>query len=181
MDAQTAFIIAQAISIITGVVAIVLKQMKTMRMILLFEVIANLLASSNYLLLGGDAGATVSVLAIVQSLVMYLFNRRERAVPVAVPAVFIALYVAGSVYSLISKADPMEIFPAISAVCFAVALTCKKPFFYRSWSVVNALCWIVYDGYTASYVMMAVHLGILLSTVIAIIRLDARAVRKTGR
>ena len=70
MDEQTAFILAQCISVGTGILAIALKQMKTMKMILLFEVIVNLLASTNYLLLGGDAGAIVSVLAILHSFVM---------------------------------------------------------------------------------------------------------------
>ena len=172
MDAQTAFLIAQGISIVTGVVAIVLKQMKTMRLILLFEVIANLLASSTYLLLGGDAGAIVSVLAILHSLIMFLFNRKEKSVPIAVPIAFIVLYTACSTYSIITKADPMEVLPAIAAVCFALALTQKKPRFDRVWSVINAFSWVIYDGYNAAYVMLAVHMGILISTVVAMVRID---------
>ena len=172
MNPQTAFILAQCISIGTGIMAIFLKQLKSMRMILLFETVVNLLASTNYLLLGGDAGAIVSVLAILQSLVLFLYNKKEKTPPIAMTVVFIVLYVACSVYSLIAKADFMELIPAAGAVCFAMGLTQKLPFRYRLWGVGNSLLWVVYDVYTASYVMMLVHLGIFLSTAIALIRID---------
>ena len=92
--------------------------------------------------------------------------------PVPITVLFIVLYTACSAYSLISKSDVMEILPAIAAVCFALALPQKKASRYRAWSVINATCWMVYDGYTASYVMLIVHLGILISTVTAMVRLD---------
>ena len=182
MDEQTAFILAQCISVGTGIMAIFLKQLKSMRMILLFEVIVNLLASTNYLLLGGDAGAIVSVLAILQSLVLFLYNKNEKTPHVAMTVIFIALYVACSTYSLITKADVMELIPALGAVCFAMALMQKSPFRYRLWGVGNSLLWVVYDAYTASYVMLLVHFGILVSTVVAMIRIDGilKFKRKNG-
>lgn len=172
MDEQTAFIIAQCVSVGTGVVAIALKQMKTMKMILLFEVITNLLASTNYLLMGGDSGAIVSILAIVNSFVMLLYNTKERKPHTAVIVAFSLAYVLCSTYSLISKNDAMEIVPAIGAVCFSMTLVQKIPYRYRLWSVGNLLCWVIYDTYISSYVMLLVHFGILLSTVVAIVRLD---------
>ena len=178
MDPNTAFILAQCISIGTGLVAIALKQMKTMKMILLFEAITNLLASTNYLLLGGDAGAIVSVLAIVHSTVMFLYNKDKKIPPVWITVVFIAAYTACSTYSLIAKADAMEILPAVGAACFALALTQKIPLRYRLWSVANSVVWMVYDGYNAAYVMLCVHFGILLSAVVALIRIDGFFNRK---
>ena len=172
MDEQTAFILAQCVSVGTGVMAITLKQMKTMKMILLFEVITNLLASTNYLLMGGDAGAIVSVLAILNSLVMLAYNKRGSKPHISVIVAFNVAYVACSIYSLIAKSDAMEILPAIGAVCFSMTLVQRLPFRYRLWSVGNLLCWVIYDTYIASYVMLLVHLGILLSTVIAMIRVD---------
>lgn len=178
MDAQTAFILAQCISVGTGIIAIALKQMKTMKMILLFEVIVNLLASTNYLLLGGDAGAIVSVLAILHSFVMLLYNKKEKTPSVAVTVAFMVVYTACSAYSLVAKSDVMEILPAIGAICFSMTLVQKLPFRYRLWSVGNCICWVIYDGYTASYVMLLVHFGILISTVVAMIRIDG--VLKSG-
>ena len=180
MNPQTAFILAQCISIGTGMIAIALKQMKTMKMILLFEVITNLLASTNYLLLGGDAGAIVSVLAILQSLVLFLYNKKEKTPHIAMTAIFISLYLACSTYSLITKADVMELIPALGAVCFAMALVQKSPFRYRLWGVGNSLLWVVYDVYTASYVMMLVHLGILASVIVALIRIDGILKPRSG-
>ena len=54
MNYETAYLIAQLISVVTGVLAIILMQLKNMKTILLFQIIVNLLAASNYLLLGGD-------------------------------------------------------------------------------------------------------------------------------
>ena len=182
MDEQTAFILAQCISVGTGILAIALKQMKTMKMILLFEVIVNLLASTNYLLLGGDAGAIVSVLAILHSIVMLLHSKKEKTPHVAVTVAFMVAYTACSTYSLIAKSDVMEILPAVSAICFSMTLVQKLPFRYRLWSVANCVCWVIYDGYTASYVMLLVHFGILVSTVVAMVRIDGilKFIKKNG-
>ena len=56
MDPVTAFWIAQSISVLTGVIAIVMMQFKNMKLVLTFQIIVNLLASANYLLLDGGAG-----------------------------------------------------------------------------------------------------------------------------
>ena len=182
MDEQTAFILAQCISVGTGILAIALKQLKTMKMILLFDVIVNLLASTNYLLLGGDAGAIVSVLAILHSIVMLLHSKKEKTPHAAVTVAFMAAYTACSTYSLIAKSDVMEILPAVSAICFSMTLVQKLPFRYRLWSVANCVCWVIYDGYTASYVMLLVHFGILVSTVVAMVRIDGilKFIKKSG-
>lgn len=172
MDPQVAFYLAQGISVVTGILAIVMMQFKNMKTILLFQIIVNLTASLNYLLLGGDTGAIVSMLAIVQSIVMFVYNTKGIKPHLVVIIGFVLCYVACSAYNIIMTRDPMELLPAFAAVCFSVSLVQEKPAAFRIWGALNPSCWLPYDIYTASYVMFCVHLGILISSLVAMIRVD---------
>ena len=172
MDHEVAFYLAQGVSVVTGILAISMMQFKNMRAILLFQIISNLLASTNYLLLGGDTGAIVSVLAIAQSVVMYFYNCRSKEPHKSVVATFILAYVAFSAYNVISSRDLMELLPAFSAICFAVSLLQKKPSNFRIFGALNPSFWLPYDLYTEAYVMFFVHFGILVSCLWAMIKLD---------
>ena len=172
MDHNVAFFIAQGISVVTGILAISMMQFKNMRLILLFQIISNLLASTNYLLLGGNTGAIVSVLAIAQSVIMYFYNCRSKDPHKSVVIMFIMAYVACSAYNVITSKDLMELLPAFSAICFAVSLLQKDPAKFRIFGALNPSFWLPYDLYTESYVMFFVHFGILASCLWAMIRLD---------
>jgi hypothetical protein len=172
MDPQVAFYLAQGISVVTGILAIVMMQFKNMKTILLFQIIVNLTASLNYLLLGGDTGAIVSMLAIVQSIVMFVYNTKGIKPHLVVIIGFVLCYVACSAYNIIMTRDPMELLPAFAAVCFSVSLVQEKPAAFRIWGALNPSCWLPYDLFTASYVMFCVHLGILISSLVAMIRID---------
>ena len=172
MDAQVAFWVAQGISIITGILAIVLKQMKEMKKILILEVVANSLATLNYVFVGGDSGWIVSGIAVLNAVVMLIYFLCNKKAPSFLVVVFLGIYITSSAVTLAVKGDFMELLPALSAVCYSVSMMQKKPSHYRAWSVLNPVFWTVYDIYTTSYVMSIVHFGIFVSTLIAMIRLD---------
>ena len=172
MDAQVAFWMAQGISIITGILAIVLKQMKEMKKILILEVVANSLATLNYVFVGGDSGWIVSGIAVLNAVVMLIYFLCNKKAPSFLVVVFLGIYITSSAVTLVVKCDFMELLPALSAVCYSVSMMQKKPSHYRAWSVLNPVFWTVYDIYTTSYVMSIVHFGIFVSTLIAMIRLD---------
>ena len=71
------FYIAQGISIVTALVAILSMQLKNMKSILVFQITANLLAASTYFLLGGFSGAGISLIAIIQLIVMFFYNKKN--------------------------------------------------------------------------------------------------------
>ena len=172
MDPQVAFFIAQGISVITGIMAIVMMQLKSMRVILIFQILTNLFASSSYLFLDGKSGMLVSLLAVVCSVVMYFYNTKNRKPHLLVAALFIAAYVASAVYSTVTSSDPWELLPAFSATCFVLSLIQIKTSYFRIFATLNPIFWLPYDLHTASYVMFIVHFGILVSSVIGMIRLD---------
>ena len=172
MNEELAFYIAQGISVLTGVLAILTMQLKNMRTILFLQVVINLMASTNYLLLGGDSGAFISLLAILQSIVMFLYNKNEKKPQWWLTVAFVLGYWGISVYNIISSGEVMGILPAVAAFCFCMSLVQEKAWIFRVWGALNPAFWMPYDLVTRSYVMFFVHLGIFISTVVAMVRLD---------
>ena len=178
MDPTLAFWLAQGISVIAGVLAIVMLQLKNMKIILLFQILINLIASTNYLLMDGGSGMLLSLVAIFHSIVMFFYNTKEIKPHVPVTVGFILIYFACSIYNLVITHDPMEILPAFAAFCFSMCLMQKKPSVFRIWAAFNPTFWLPYDIYTESYVMFMVHAGILISSIVGMIRVDGIFKRK---
>ena len=172
MNSQIAFYIAQGISIITGILAVIMMQLKSMRSVLIFQIIVNITTLSNYFLLGGNTGVLVSVLAIVQSVVMFLYNRRGVKPGTAVVVAFVLAYAGCSAYNIAATGALIELLPALAAICFSISLVQQKPSIFRIWGALNPLLWAGYDIYTRSYVLFCVHFGILVSTLVAMVRVD---------
>ena len=172
MNSQTAFYVAQGISIITAILSVILMQLKSMRKILVFQIIVNTTTLLNYFLLGGDTGVLVSVLAIIQSVVMFAYNRRDLKPHMAVIVAFVLAYAGCSAYNISVTGELIELLPALAAICFSVSLVQQNPFAFRVCYLLNPLLWAGYDLYTRSYVLFFVHIGILISVVVAMIRVD---------
>lgn len=170
------FYIAQAISILNGILAIIMMQFKSMKNILIFQIICNLLTASTYLLLGGLSGAGICIIAIVQTVTMFIYNVKKLPPHKAVIAAFIALYIGCSAFYYSSFID---IFSALAAVCFAFSVVQTKSSLSRLWYLFNPLCWLIYDIFTRAYGNFVLHLVIFVSTFIAILRNDVK--RKENR
>ena len=91
------FYIAQGITILTALTVIVSMQMKSMRGILIGQILANLFSASTYFLLGGFSGAGICLLAIVQAVAMFLYEQKGKTPHLAVIITFIVLYITCSV------------------------------------------------------------------------------------
>lgn len=169
MNPTIAFYIAQGISIITAAIAILSVQLKNMKAILVTQIIGNSLAASTYFLLGGFTGAGVSIIAVIQTVVMYFYNVNNTKPHVPVTVAFILAYVTNAVLTFGSIFD---IFPAIAAVCFALSVAQTKPMAFRFFSIWNPLSWTVYDIYSRAYGNLLMHLGIFISVIIACVRYD---------
>ena len=169
------FYIAQGISVLTAIVSVVMMQFKKMHWILLGQITTNILAGSTYLFLGGFSGAGISVVAVVQSVVMFLCNRAGKKPHWTIVSGFILRYVLCSVYYYTS---PIDLCSSVAAAVFAISIVQEKPAASRAWYVFNPLLWVVYDVYTAAYVNVMVHGAIFISTAVAMVRLDGLFARK---
>ena len=176
MDPQVAFWIAQSISVVTTLIAILCMQLKKMNMILLCQITSNFLAGMTYLLLGGISGLGISIIAVVQSVIMYFYGKKGKSPHPIVTVAFCASYFA---CSLLVYQSIFDILPAAAAVFFALSVAQKKPSNYRIFAAINPIFWIAYDIYTLAYVYILMHSGILISAVVGIIRLDVLGRKKS--
>ena len=161
--------VVNGISVITAIIAILSVQLKGMRGILVTQIIGNTLAASTYFLVGRFTGAGVSIIAVVQTVVMYFYNMKDKKPHRIVTLAFIAAYIINAALTLLTVFD---IFPAISAVCYALAVAQIKPVRFRFFSIWNPLCWMIYDVYAKLPVNFLMHLGIFISVIVACVRLD---------
>lgn len=165
------FYLAQGISVLTGIVAVVMMQFKDMRKILIGQILANLLTASTYFLLGGFSGAGICLIAIVQTVTMFLYNLKNRPPHRAVSVLFILLYLACSAFYYKS---PVDLFSAMAAICYAFSVVQTKSSLSRLWYLFNPLCWLIYDLFTRAYGNLILHVVIFSSTLIAIFRNDRK-------
>ncbi len=163
------FYIAQAISVVTCILAVLSMQFKSMRSILIGQILVNLTSASTYFFLGGFSGAGVCLLAIVQSVVMFMFNIKSIKPKWWYTAIFIAMYVACSVIYFESYVD---IFSSLGAICFALSVAQTKPAMARFWYLFNPLCWLVFDLSTKAYINFGLRVVLFFSIIFAMLRND---------
>ena len=163
--------IEPAISVVNIILAVIMMQMKSMKGILIFQIICNMLTASAYLVCGGDSGAGICVIAIVQTVTMFIYNLKKVPPHKAVIIGFIALYVGWSALSFKSFAD---IFSAAAALCFALSVVQTKASLSRIWYLFNPVCWLIFDIFTQAYGTLTLHSIVLCSTVIGILRNDVK-------
>lgn len=163
------FFIAQGISVVNGILAVIMMQFKSMKKILTFQIICNLLTASSYFLLGGFSGAGICIIAIIQSVVMFIYNIKKINPHRIVIFAFIALYIGCSAFYYNSLID---ICSALAAVCFAMSIVQTKASMSRLWYLFNPLCWLIYDIFTKAYGNLVLHLAVFISTLFGIIRND---------
>lgn len=165
--------IAYGFSILTAIVAIVMMQFKSMTVILIGQITANLLTALSYFFIGGWSGSGICFIAIVQSVVMFFYDRKKIKLQLWVILLFIAAYISYSVLLYILYSGSIfDIFSTAAAVCFAVSVVQKNPFYSRVWYAADMLLWTVYDISCAQYGNLVMHTVIFLSTFIAMIRVD---------
>ena len=170
MDFGVGFYISQGLSILTAIFSILAEQMKKMKHILIFQTVVNLLAALSYVfLVDGRAGFIVSMIGTVQSVIMYIYDKKGKRPHLVLTLGFIAAYLFLSLYNNTDKI--INFLPAAAAVCFALAVMQRKPKMYRIFDFSNAVLWLVYDVCILSGNFF-VHLGIAISALIGLIRLD---------
>ena len=171
------FYIAQGISVVVTILALISMQFKNLKMVLAFQIILNLLCATTYLLLDGNSGAGICLLAILQSVVYYVLNCKKIEPPIYLVIIFICLFIG---CSIISYKSLIDLLPCAAATCFAISMAQKTSAKTRAFYLANPIFWSVYDIFTLAYVSFFMHFAIFVSTLFAIIRLDILKKDKNG-
>ncbi|MBR2948253.1 MAG: YgjV family protein [Lachnospiraceae bacterium] len=166
------FFLAQAIGLLTTVIAIISVQFKNVKLILISQIILNLLVAANFALLGGLSGAWICILAAVQTAItffieQYCGDKATRIRNILLPF-FAAGYVIGTV---IVYKDWNDIVSCVCAILYVIAILQTESSKYRKVIILNALLWVIYDFTTMAYTSILTHGLEAVSIFIAMIRL----------
>lgn len=167
------FIIGQIISVITLLLSVVIAQFKDVKHILIGEIVSNLLVALSYVFLGGLSGAWICIVAAVQTLIIYFANQHnlEQKKRNILTAIFAIAYVVGTVIVYRGWGD---IVSCTCAFLYVLAIMQTDTGKYRWFMAGNSFLWVIYDFTTAAYVNVITHGSVLISVIIAKIRLDWR-------
>lgn len=167
------FIIGQIISVAALIIAVVIAQFKDVKHILIGEIVSNLSVALSYVFLGGMSGAWICIVAAVQTLIIYYANKHnlEQKKRNILTAVFAAAYVIGTIIVYQGWGD---IVSCACALLYVMAIIQTDTAKYRWFMAANSFMWIIYDFTTLAFVNVITHGSVLISVIIAKIRLDWR-------
>lgn len=170
------FLIAQWLGILTTVIALVGVQFKNINHILTSQILTNLLSAFVFGLLGGFSGAWICVVAILQTVTMFCFNKHpdsgSKKYRSILAAAFCLVYVLGTAYFYKGWGDLVS---GTCAVLFALAVVQENSDKFRGLFLVNGLLWMVYDLTTGAYTNLLTHGLSVGSTIVAMVRFRKRA------
>lgn len=164
-------LLSQIVGYVGTVVSLISVQQKKMMNVLILGIFCNFLSASSNFLIGGFSGGCICVVALLQTVVSLLLERKQKRMPVWGVVIFIAAYIGITALTYESWHD---IFPCVGACMFALAIIQKQSSRFRFFMVLNAALWIIYELTLTppNYAMAVTFVLQLISTVIGIIRLD---------
>ena len=165
------FLIGQIISILCLIISCWITQFKNVRYILLGEIVANLLMALSFVFFGGLSGAWICIVSTVQTVVLYWVDKKEieDLKRMCLLYVFMVAYVMGT---FIVYQGWNDIISCICALLYSMAITQKKAKNYRTFMILNSSVWVIYDFNVAAYINIITHGMVLVSGLIAKLRLD---------
>ena len=151
---EIAYIIGQGLGILSTLCAIFRPFCKRKWQIMLLNAAINLLVASNYLLIGSFGSASVlCLLAIVQSLVSAIHDRRGTRAPLWEIVFFTIGYIVVGLVGIItapgfvwevSAANLLELMPIAGSMLMMAALFAPDPQTVRKFLLANSMIWVTY-------------------------------------
>lgn len=183
------FIISQVAALVTAVLAILCVQVNNPLHILYMQLAVNLTTIASHLFNGAGAGSVLIIVAVVHLAFNCFFTLKGKNPPRFSTLVFAVPYIGAviiaSEYMLEFRYAEfgfwIDAILIVGAIFFMLAVSSKKASGYRIFILLNTLIWIVYDYYggnVPNVSMLVTHIVLLISNIIAIVRLDVLAGRR---
>ncbi|MBR2019181.1 MAG: YgjV family protein [Clostridia bacterium] len=163
-------IIALIISIFTTLFAVAGMQFKSMKVIIVSQLLANTLLGVQYVLEDRLSASGIVMIAIVLTIISFVFSYKKMDFPIWLVIVFC---VGFAVVSVLSYQNAWDILPLVAVWFFAWAMVQKNSAVCRILSLCNVLLWLIYDIALAPSAILT-HAVIIVFTVVGIIRQDRK-------
>ena len=177
------FLAGQIVGVLVTIAAVLSLQFKKMKHVLAMQVLANSLLMLNYWLLDAFSGATIALIAIAQTVVMFVVRLFENKMSkktntiltIAITTIFAVIFIASAIKTY---KTPIDILSAAASMAFCFCIVQKKASVCRIFAVANSVFWIGYDIGTFAWTTILTHGFSLASALIGIIRLDIKKSKK---
>ena len=162
-------IIANIIMGISIVINVFTMQQKEKSRILIGLILVNLFSVFSYTILKSYSGVMVGLIAIVQTYIKFLCDKKNKNIPIYVQILFILTSILGGVFT---TENIFDILPIICLVLYTLSILQQKEKYIRLYTLGNIIGWIGYDFYSKAYIGILFSMFTVTSTIIAIIRFD---------
>ena len=163
------FYVAQAFGIIGLILSVLSMQMKTKRNIMIMLLLLNLASALNFLFLDSITGSLICFLAVFETFINYLYDSKDKRVPVYIIAFYIFVNL---ILGLISFKGLIDIIPIVCALLFIATVCTKSESKIRKLMFGNQLLWLGYDIKAKAYMFAITNILTLISIVVAFFRFD---------
>lgn len=171
------YIAGQIVGIFVTIAAVLSLQFKEMKHVLAMQVISNGLLMLNYWLLDAFSGATIALIAIAQTIIMFVIRLFEEKMPkkvstiltISITCVFAVIFIITAIKTYKS---PVDILSSAASMAFCFCIVQKNASVCRIFAAINSTLWIGYDIGTYAWTTILTHGFSLASSLIGIIRLD---------
>lgn len=163
------FIIAQIFGVIGIIFSVLSMQMKTKKNIMIMLLCLNLASALNFLFLNSISGSLVCFFAVFETILNYLFDSKNKKVPIYVIAFYVVvnLVLGFSTYNSL-----LDLIPIVCALIYCATICTKKESIIRKEMFINQTLWLIYDIVVKAYMFSISNILTLISIVISMIRYD---------
>lgn len=167
------FLTAQILGLIGAIVLIVSIQFKHKKNIIISIAIANMLFVISFLLLNAYSGAIICLIAAIEAIINYTYDVKKKKLPkILIPIYIIIPLICGV---LIYKTF-IDMLPIICSMLSILLILQRKEKYIRIITFISIVLWIAYDMLVAAYTTMLSDCFFLISTTIAILRIDLKQI-----
>jgi hypothetical protein len=167
-------ILIQAIGLIAFIIVALSYWQKEKANILVLQIISYVVYAIHYYLLGGISGAIINIAGTIGLIVIY-YKDKKNIKNKWLLFLIILLY---SFFWAFTYEDVFSILPLIASLPLIIVLWQNKSFYIRVVGLIGTISWIIYSFHIGSYIGVITATIFLISTSLAIYKLDIKGVRK---
>lgn len=138
---------------------------KSIKTVLLFNFLGNLLVGMSYLFISKTGGAIICFVACVQVLINYLFTSKSKKIPIWLIVLNAIVFITANLLTFSAWYDLIAL---TSALIFVLSVAQSKAQYYRVFFIINSFLWIFYDVLASAYGNLFTHTALFVATFIAI-------------
>ena len=162
-------LLPQLFHIIKVVLQMIAVQFKQKRNILISFIFVNLFSAIGYILLGAYSGVLICSIAIIQTIVQYIYDKKGKKVPKYVITLYFISSILGGIYTYKTFID---ILPILSFLMYIMSIIQSKESNVRKFTLIKLILWVPYDLYNLAIASGIGRIVTIISTVIGMHRLD---------